>query len=554
MIRRISVLVLAIALVSGPLAAQQGHLNLRLAQSQPAKFVPPLCNLNLINGKVEKARNALKKAYDVKTPAEKSAQLAEAKMNLLTAISQEAQANNSAAWYYLARVALMEGDPLGADTAFIKAQTLAPSCELDITQYRQNSARALMQTAMEMSQKGASDSALAFFQDASTLYRGWPQIYMNVAVMFANSGREDSSAAYFEKALAVAEQDSMMTEERNITASNLAIMYQRLKRNSEAIALWHKYLSWDLAATAAKRAKVDSLRKTGNAQALEAAKSLEQEITAAESARSESEKDLAIAFRAAGMPDSADVLESKIVGRLAKISVDSLELPDLMSVGVLAFNSKKYSDAEAAFAAGVKRNPFGRDARYNLANTYLALATQAHDSAEALRKLAKTSKNPPAAVNAQLADTTRLDALAAAANSKLIAEAAKLLELEPMSEDNLRLLAQGQRSLGQTDSVIKTATRLIALPFGVEATLFQIKQSGAKFTADATGRDPTDAQGKPLKTAPLTLVFEFVDTNGAVLDSKEVAIPALAPGQKQAIEVEAKGAGIVGWRYRVKPG
>jgi hypothetical protein len=123
-----------------------------------------------------------------------------------------------------------------------------------------------------------------------------------------------------------------------------------------------------------------------------------------------------------------------------------------------------------------------------------------------------------------------------------------------MSEDNLRLLAQGQRSLGQTDSVIKTATRLIALPFGVEATLFQIKQSGAKFTADATGRDPTDAQGKPLKTAPLTLVFEFVDTNGAVLDSKEVAIPALAPGQKQAIEVEAKGAGIVGWRYRVKPG
>jgi hypothetical protein len=253
------------------------------------------------------------------------------------------------------------------------------------------------------------------------------------------------------------------------------------------------------------------------------------------------------------MADSAEALESRIVGRLSKMNVDSLELPDLMSVGVLAFNGKKYPEAEAAFAAAVKRNPFSRDARYNLANTYLALAAQAHDSADALRKLAKANKSPSDAIKTQLSDTTRLDAQAAAANRNLVTGAAKLLEMEPMSEDNLRLLAQGQRGLRLQDSVITTATRLVALPFGVEATQFQIKQSGARFTADATGRAPTDAQGKPLKTAPLTLVFEFVDAKGTVLDTKEVAVAALAPGQKQTIDLEAKGAGIAGWRYRVKP-
>lgn len=516
MISRSRVLVLMTVLAAGPLAAQQTRINLRLAKGQPDKFVMALCNLNLSNSKVEKGRSLLKKAVESKAPADRTTALGDSKMNLLNAIAQEGQDKNAAAWYYLARVALMEGDPAGADSAFTKAQGLAPDCELDITQYRQVSGHLLFTAADEMSRHEQPDSALVLFRDVLLLYRGWPQVYTNMGVVFSGIGHEDSAAVYFAKSLQISEKDTSMVDDRNAVALYLAGMYTRLNKNGEAIALLHKYLSWKPYDTEAQRT-------------------------------------LALAFRNAGMPDSADALEMAMITRFSKQNLDSLPSQDLMSVGAVAFNNKRYADAEIAFAKAVKRNPVAREARYDLANTYLAMATQARDSADTLRKLAKTIKNPSDALKAQLADTTKLDAVALRANTELVAEATKLLEMEPMSEDELRLLAQGQRLLGQTDAVLKTATRLVALPFGVEQTLFQVSASGAEFAADATGRAPQDPAGKPIKTAPVTLVFEFFDANGAVGDSKETIVPVLSIGQVHSIQLNPKGAGIVGWRYRIKP-
>lgn len=514
--RGTAILVLVSAFAAGPLAAQQGGINQRLAQGQPVKFVPPLCNLNVINSKVEKARGSLRKAYEAKTPADKATLLGEAKLNIHTAIAQEAQGTNAAAWYYLGRIALLEGDPRGADSAFTKAQELAPACDIDITQYRQNNWALLGQAGIEQQKKGQMDSALVLFRDASYLFRGLPHVYTNMGVLFANQDQHDSAAAYFSKSLEIAEKDTSLVEDRNALALNLAITYQRANKNVDAIAVLHRYLKW----------------MPDDTDAL---------------------KQLAIAFRSAGMTDSADAVESGMIARFAATNLDSLDTQDLMSVGVAAFNKAKYSEAERAFSHGAKRNPWSRDAHYNLANTYLAMATQARDSAEPLRKLAKTTRNPTEAVKAQLADTVRLDGLMRTASEGLVRESAKLLELEPMNEDAIRLLANGQRLLGQTDVVIKTAERLVGLPFGVEVTLFQISAAGARFTADATGRAPTDAAGKPLKTAPMTLVYEFIDSTGKPVDTKEVAVPVLANGQRHPIQLDVKGAGIIAWRYTVKP-
>jgi len=515
MMRRVSVLTLVAVLAAGPLAAQ-GGINLRLAQGQPAKYVPPLCPLKTVNSKVDKAVASLRKAYEAKTPADKTTLLADAKQNLVAAISQESQAGNGAAWYYLARVSLLQGDPAGADSAFTKAQALAPSCEIDIQQYRQNNWALLGTAGVEMQRKGQTDSALALFRDASLLYRGLPHVYTNMGVLFANSQHDDSAAFYFARALEIAEKDSTLNEDRNGAALNLAIMDQRLNKNKEAIAVLQKYLKW----------KPDD---------------------------TDAQKSLAVAFRNAGMADSAEAMESAMVNRFSKMNLDSLDMQDLMSVGVLAFNKNKWADAEGAFAKAAKRNPWSRDARYNLANTYLAMAKMAGDTADALRKLAKATKSPSDAQKAAIADTAKFDAEASAANTKLIEQSEKLLELEPMNEDNLRLLAQGQRALKQTDAVYKTAEKLIALPFSVEIISFQIGQQLARFNGEATGRSPQDAAGKPIKAAPVTLVIEFVDASGAVIDTKEVPVPVLTNGQKQTIAAEGKGAGILAWRDRIKP-
>lgn len=476
MTTRTILLALAASLAAQSVMAQQGGYNLRLAEAmQKAKYTPPLCPLKPVNAKVEKGVGLLRKAYDAKTPAERAASLDEAKKTLVAAITQEAQSGNAAAWYYLGRVSLMQGDPAGTDSAFTKAQDLVPSCEIDITQYRQNNWAMLANAALEFQRKGQADSALALFRDASLLFRGLPHVYSNMGVVFANSGKEDSAAVYFQKALSIAEKDTSLTEDRNVAALNLAIMYQRTNRHPEAITALHRYLAW----------KPDDV---------------------------DAKKALAISFRAAGMADSASAVERAMVDAFAKTNLDSLDLQDLLAVGVAAFNAGKYPDAANAFAKAVKRNPWSRDSRYNLANTYLAMKDY----------------------------------------QGLIDASTKLIEIEPMNEDALRLLAQGQRNLKQDDAVLKTAERLVALPFSVEVNGFQMSAGGAKFSGEAVGRTAQDINGKTIKTAPMTLVLEFVDVNGTAIDTKEVSIPVLAKDAKHPIEVEGKGAGIVGWRYHAK--
>lgn len=478
MTTRTIVLAFAASLAAVPLPAQQagpGGYDLRLAAGQPPKYTPPLCNLKAMNAKVDNASKLLRKAYDAKAPAEKSASLEEAKRTLLQAITQEAQASNGAAWYFLGRVALLQGDAAGTDSAFTKAVELAPACELDINQYRQNSWALLANAALEFQRKGQTDSALAVFRHASLLFRGLPHVFSNMGVVFANTGMEDSAAVYFAKALEIAEKDTSLTEDRNVAALNLSVMYERTGKHPQAIAMLHKYLAW----------KPDDM---------------------------DARKALAVSFRNAGMPDSAAAIETAMVETFSKANPDSLDLQDLMSVGVAAFNAAKYQDAANAFEKALKRNPWSRDSRFNLANSYLAL------------------KDYP----------------------KLVETATKLLEIEPMSEDALRLLAQGQRNLKQDEAVLKTAERLVGLPFVLEVTGFQMSAGGAKFTGDAVGRSPQDVNGKPIKTGPVTLVLEFVDTNGQVLDTKEVPVPVLAKDARHKIEAEGKGTGIVGWRYHAQ--
>jgi tetratricopeptide (TPR) repeat protein len=201
-----------------------------------------------------------------------------------------------------------------------------------------------------------------------------------------------------------------------------------------------------------------------------------------------------------------------MVEEFSKSNLDSLSIQDLMAVGVAAFNAQRYPEAETAFKKAVERNPWSRDARYNLANSYLAI------------------KN----------------------NEALVAEATKLLEIEPMSEDVLRLLAQGQRGLKQDDAVVKTAERLVALPFSIEVSGFQTGGPSAKLIGEATGRTPLDPRGNPLKAAPVTVVLEFLDQGGKVVATQEFTVPVLKEGEKRPIEQDGNAAGIVGWRYRVK--
>lgn len=553
--RGISILVLGAAFAGlGNTAAAQGRVNLRLAQGQPPKFVQGLCPLRLGSKTLDAGFSSLKKAYDAKTPAERNALLTDARTKITTAITAESQGSNGAAWYYLGRTALMRGDAVEADSAFTKAQELVPQCEIDISTHRQNSWALLGKAGIDMQQAGQSDSALAQFYDANYLFRGLPHVYSNMGVIFANTGKNDSAAVYFEKALALAEADTSLVDERNNAAQNLALMQLRLERFPAAIQTLQKSRRWYADEIKTKQARIDSLMKvTPQTPAIATeVDNLKKEVTAAETTKTDTEKTLALTFRNQGMADSAEAMENAVVTKFSSMNLDSLETGDLLTVGVGHFNAGRFPQAKAAFQKAAERNGWSRDARYNLAITWLAESKKVRDSLEALRKVARTTKTPTAALKAQLADTTKFDAEASVAFRGLSSEATRLTEIDPMNEDALRLLAQAQRGLHQDQDAYKTAERLVGLPFSVEITGFQMGARSARLQAEATGRSPIDADGKPIKAAPKTLVFEFLDSKGSPVDTKEAQIPVLTQGQKQSIDLEAKGADIVAWRYKPK--
>ena len=135
---------------------------------------------------------------------------------------------------------------------------------------------------------------------------------------------------------------------------------------------------------------------------------------------------------------------------------------------------------------------------------------------------------------------------------KLADAAGRLVAIEPLNDDAVRMLANGQRLAKKEVLANKTAVRLIGMPTTIKVTQFAPTAEGATITGTATGRDAQTAQGKPVAPKPYTLVFEFLDAKGTVVANQEVPVPALKPEESQPIEAKAQGSGIAAWRYKQK--
>jgi hypothetical protein len=114
----------------------------------------------------------------------------------------------------------------------------------------------------------------------------------------------------------------------------------------------------------------------------------------------------------------------------------------------------------------------------------------------------------------------------------------------------VRMLANGQRMAKKEALANKTAVRVLSMPVTVSITQFAPTAAGASVTGTATGREAQTAQGKPVASVAMKLIFEFLDNKGTVIANQEVEVPALKPGESHPIQVTAQGAGIAAWRYK----
>jgi tetratricopeptide (TPR) repeat protein len=455
-------------------SAQEPVVNDRVVKAMPARYVPPECGLKPGHFKVSSGATYLKTGTETAIPANRTRVLESGHKVLIEAIEKNDQAKNPAAWYYLGRIYLQQGDIVGADSAFTKAETMSPGCKQEISKLRYMGWVPLVNAGITFAKEQKNDSALALFRQANTIYRDRPAAFLNGGVILANAGQTDSAIAYWKQASEIGERTNAV-EDRNAATRNLGAMYQKTNRHQEAVPVLEKYLTWVPNDVEVKRALVMSYRTTGQN---DKAAALEKEVGAAPAA--------------AGSPAAASA--------------------GPMAAAIALYNEKKYDQAAVAFEKVVAAEPYNRDALYGLANSYIGL------------------KNGP----------------------KLAEAAARLVAIEPMNAEIVRMLANGQRMAKRETRANKTAIQVLSMPITVTVTQFAPTAAGASITGSATGREAQTAQGKPVVAAPITLVFEFLDTKGTVIGNQEVLVPALKVGESQPIEAKAQGAGIAAWRYKRK--
>ncbi|HET9133624.1 MAG TPA: tetratricopeptide repeat protein [Gemmatimonadales bacterium] len=452
-----------------------------VSASMPSRYVAPTCEIKPGHFKVSSGVTYLIGAQGGNGQVsgagdpEKRRNLRNSGIRVVTeAITENNQAGNGAAWYYLGRLHLDGGDLVGADSAFTKAAELAPQCAEDIRSWRQRAWLVLMNPAAEYVRQDKGDSALALFRQAAIISRDFPQGFYNMGVLYANGNEPDSAAKYFEISKQRAATDpARFAKDRNAAAFNLAAMYQRAGKHDAAITELRAYIGWEPGDVEAKRA-------------------------------------LATSLRAVGKTDEATALDKEALQTMA--ASGDLTSSDVMTMGINAFNDKKYEEAAQQFAKVLETEPWNRDARYNLANAYLALQD----------------------------------------GPKLVETAAPIVENEPLNEDARKLLSQGYRIQGNNDKLIETATALVAMPTGLQGVRLAVGTDGARLTGTAYGRAAQTLEGKAIPAKAQTMVIEFLGKDGAVIATSEVALPALAAEATHDFTAEATGAGIVGWRYKVK--
>lgn len=224
-------------------------------------------------------------------------------------------------------------------------------------------------------------------------------------------------------------------------------------------------------------------------------------------------KALLNAFSTAGMPDSAAAVAAQLEAAgetVVKTAVVDAESPFNRAVSL--FNEKQFAEAAVEAEKVVAAEPYNRDALYMLARSYYEL-----------------KKGP-----------------------ELVRTAERLLAVDPMSESGVQMLGLGHNLTKNSNKAVATRLRLNALPLSLSNVVITPGTGGVTLAGEAAGRTPMNANGQPIAPKPVTLVFEFLNADGAVVTTAEAAVPALKPAETHAISLTPQGAGIVAWRYKQK--
>ena len=175
-----------------------------------------------------------------------------------------------------------------------------------------------------------------------------------------------------------------------------------------------------------------------------------------------------------------------------------------MAKAYFANSQEAFTLAAQALSAALRINPYYRETLIFLANTSLGL----HDSVNAL------------------------------------AMSRRLLSVDPMNRQSIKIMAYAQQQNHQIDSALYYYKLADSTLVGdVAITLFDSTDTGRDVKVMVTNTRERQNQ-------PYNIVFEFLSLQGQVVATDTVKVAATPPGQAQQFELKPAGPSIAAWRYK----
>jgi cytochrome c-type biogenesis protein CcmH/NrfG len=477
--------------------------------------------------------------------------LAQAQDVLVRTIRDDKQDQNPAAWYYLGRYYVEMKDAAGADTAFDRAEALAPQCKTDIAGYRGQLAEAATNAGLTLWQSGNADSGAVLLRQAYAVDPTKPKPLFQLGNLYAERNQLDSAAAILGRAAAAAGADPAYADARREALLTVARLAQRNLQANPAVQQWQRsrysrdslapYLAADSTvlarmqqSSASRRARGARLSpadqqaftrdSTTRADVVARGRALRetlQQQAAADSATAQAAFDPAVAaYRGlvAAYPTNVEAATSLAgiyaqAGRRAEAGAvfdgllahsSDLTTSDLYDLGQRLLQAKLLGPGTKAYTLVLQQNPYHRNALAELASAYI----DARDTANAL------------------------------------ATAQRLQALDPLNKAALHIVAQAWELRGRRDSAQVYGTLADTLTLDISIASLVGDNAGVTLTGVASnlGSGPSKA---------LRVTVDLLDARGAPVVSQAVDVAALQPGASQQFQVKGAGRGIVGWRYRV---
>jgi tetratricopeptide (TPR) repeat protein len=484
---RLGAPLLALGLMVDTAAAQQpGRPGAQPAQQQPQCHLSYRSNFRL-NG----AQQYLDQARRTRFEDDRQRHIVDA-MRVLTEAAQAGGADQLTLWFFFGQTYLARHDLIGADSSFRKAEALGDAdCRRAVGQLRRLEFVPLQNAAVEQIQAHQLDSGLALYRRAHLIYRDEPRSFLNMANVFTQQDNTDSAVIYFRLGIATGD-DPRANDLRAAALLNVARLLHRAGRFAAADTAYRAYLE----------------RKPRDMEAL---------------------TNLASVLTNLNRPEEAAAIFDSILAH-----PDSLPSFALFETGVALFRQDRYPMAARAFELGLEKNPFLRDALFNLVNTYVA----ANDTARAL----------PAAKRLVAADSMNRGSI------RLLAAAYQRMGAGARLQDSTRRARRDTsaarfRRIHQAyaDSTLRQLMRQDSLPWEFTVSRFEPHDSTAVLRGVVQ-----NLQERPLRA--FTIVLEFVNATGDVLAHENLEVPELGPvgrtGDTYDFNLIASGRGILAYRYK----